>query len=212
MNKLLSIESKLGFVNLPFAINFPNGSLEQNGTCEFMTEQCRKFCHDEYKSDLFEFNTYAFFKKFTTTEIYQELQKCKIEAPLVWFAESGDCPTLIETKILEVMKFLSNIGILQNGFTRNKSFWSQANEIKEVRIFLTVEDMNAVQELNKLGPVAYPLYGTEQVRLYIKNAIWLCGGGSLTGICGQGEVEIGDDMKHPESCINCCEVKIGCYA
>lgn len=212
MNKLLSIEAKLGFVNRPFSIDFPNGSPEQGGTCEFMTEQCKKFCSDLYKYELFESNTYAFFKNSSITEICQELVKHRIESPLMWFCDSGDCPMSMMGKLLKVIRFLSDNGVAQGGFTRNKSFWVEANKIEKVRFFLTVEDMGSVQEMNKLGPVAYPLYGTEQVRIYTENAIWLCGLGDLIffPICGLGELQIGD-VKHPEDCSNCYKEKIGCF-
>ena len=188
-------------------VSFPTGS-PPVGTCEFATKICLKECHKRCPNFKHEYNTYKAFCEMEVDELVSMLEtdvkECSNQV-LTWFAESGDCPTKLTTKIATVMRRLS---MPQNGFTRNKHLWGIAHYIPKVGLVLTEENEKRAIEYAKFGLVGIPNYDEHRVRILKGDDIWICGGG---GVCGCGTVEYDGDESE-EDCGLCYKMSRGCYA
>jgi len=172
------------------------------GTCDFMTPTCSKECKmEQTKKDI---DSYIFFKNSSVRIIASRLLKevkSSNSTILSWFVSSGDCPGKLTDKISGVIKIISENGIPQNGFTRNRNFWERANSIDNVVVCLTTE-----KKIDGLFPIAIPDYKTWKVDIIKKNQEFLCGGGTVNR-CGGGYF----NEIHPEDCSLCHKEKIGCF-
>ena len=193
------------------AISFPAGK-PPIGTCEFATETCLKECADKLKPFKHEIARYELFCNMTPSELIKVITDeidnsvCSHNKILSWFTESGDCPSDLTDKVLEVMHGLH---VPQNGFTRNRRLWKKSHSIPNVHLGFTVEDESAGIELSKQGLVSVPDYKEERVKILKHDQIWLCGGGSVT--CGCGTVE-DSGFDSEEDCGLCHSMTRGCFA
>ncbi|MCG8430399.1 MAG: hypothetical protein MJA29_04425 [Candidatus Omnitrophica bacterium] len=183
------------------------------GTCDFMTKTCAEECR--VSKSLPEIRSYSFFVKNDAKTIInrmlQEIEDNKA-TNLVWWCESGDCPASMTEKISNIMHCISDAGIPQSGFTRNKALWSRANNIKNCNIALTVENEQEAVRLSEHGLISLPNYKTWKVKIFVEGQLYLCGGGGV-GVpsCGMGGVEQ-DDYWGEEDCSICFKNGKGCYS
>jgi len=211
------------------AVFWPVGKLKEGGTCEFSTEQCLEHCCEYYdpsqlKKDVFE---YMITKPLLTvsSRIAQEMANMGV-SQIHWFA-SGDCPKKHTTRIVKVIRRLSKLGKIQNGFTRNQRLWEKVNTFKKVRIALTVDTkvekdkkqtvqhvreamFKAVGELSEdQGPICVPDYKKGQISLYTSYSKET--GRHVMSSCGSSFVSTGTVVKE-NVCRVCYEETIGCFA
>jgi len=157
------------------AVFFPVRRLKDGGTCEFATERCLRECA-AFKNAT-EGNKIPYdekvrvYKQITEGQIFEvcnsiikQLSKCKPPRLLYWFA-CGDCPKKHEDRIVKIIKYMSECGVTQIGFTRNQSLWERVHKLGGVRFILTVEDIKMIDEIYKAGFYAVPNYKTGQVRI-----------------------------------------------
>ncbi len=187
-------------------VAFPSHKGEY-GTCDFMSEKCSRECPDFVTQR--EIDTLLYFESHTDGEISMVLVKEMAETKstiLSWFNECGDCPKRLTKKIVSIISYLSDLGISQNGFTRNKEFWESLNGFRNIHICLTEENEKIANSLLKKGLVAVPNYETCQVSI---GDVYLCGGGIVI-TCGEASVIEGDEV-YEEDCSLCHKRKSGCY-
>ena len=204
-------------------VSWPAYSRKVGGTCDFMTKNCSKYCiltANKAKQSSFEF-----FEDNEPHIIVRELlkQRIKIKAEVIcWWVGSGDCPKRMTSKMLRIVKELSQSNVPQNGFTRNLDFWKKANTFKNVRIALTVEKQDfkawaAVHEYDlkawKGFLISEPNYKIDRSSIYKLGLRETHHGG---GSCGGGWVDyVVTKGKPPESfvedCSLCLRNSVGCY-
>lgn len=188
------------------------------GTCDFMTPKCAKACM--VVTNPVEKAAHQFFVDneplIIVSQILAEMEWMNADM-MSWFIESGDCPTNLNDKIVEVVGYLSSHKVPQNGFTRNKYFWEKANEADDCRICLTVENKEEAIKLSYTNPTAHPNYNKLSVSIYNAGKTMMCGGGwvspgepSTRTICGSGWVDIQGQIQE-EDCSLCCKTNFGCF-
>ena len=198
------------------AISFPAGK-PPDGTCEFATETCLAKCGNRVPNFQAEYKAYDLFCRLNCRKLVSRLT-AEIETSqnkvLSWFTESGDCPTKLTHKIINVMSILP---IPQNGFTRNKELWKLSQLISNVRMVLTEENENIAHSYKEKGMVCVPNYYEQRVKIFKAGKIWLCGAGTVSNpgtpfsTCGCGSVET-DNSESEEDCGLCFQLSRGCYA
>lgn len=158
------------------AIFFPVRRLSDGGTCQFATEQCLRECaafKNASESNKIPYDEKVrIYKRVTEASIFgvcssfvDQLSRCEPPRLLYWFA-SGDCPSKHQDRISTIMKYLSEQGVTQVGFTRNIDLWEETHELKGTKFVLTVEDEADIDnKIRKSGLYAVPNYKTGRVRV-----------------------------------------------
>lgn len=198
------------------------------GTCDFMTDQCRKHCI--LKTNSLEKHAAEFFEDNSPIKISRTLceQLDEMKATtLCWFIGSGDCPKRLTEKVTEIIALITKTKIKQNGFTRNKKLWENCYPMrKRVRLALTVEAevvKDFLMDQAHSGRIGYkpgiyegaliaiPNYKTQIVRIkeiskeFKEMRSWGCGAGWVEFFQAKhGKVTV-------EDCSLCALTKKGCY-
>lgn len=134
------------------------------------------------------------------TRIKKELDKLKSPV-LFWFA-SGDCPPKHTGRVLKLMKSLSDFGVVQQGFTRNRDLWDKVRDIPNNFLVLTTESLKEAEMLSKKGVVAVPDYRDGRIALYRNERHY--------GGCGADWFEF-DEVCREADCLACYQQNMGCY-
>ena len=193
-------------------IFFPVGKPEDDGTCEFASKKCLLACNaircnnfneivgHEKKKIAYDFITKERVFK-VCNQILEELEEmnCKI---LYWFA-SGDCMKKDIGKISKIINHLSNEGIIQLGFTRNKEFWEIFQKRTSIKILLTLESYKEIQKTQEEGLFAIPDYKTGMVKIY--------NGKYYDGSCGTS-MFVYRNIEMEANCFRCYNKEQGCFA
>lgn len=206
------------FCGVP-SIYFPVGKIGKGGTCEFATDKCLKMCAafrnatDEnkigYEPKLRTFELITKERLFLVCDkILQELHQMDSKI-LYWFA-SGDCMMRHSEKIAKIMKHLSEEGIVQCGFTKNKTLWRRTHQIKNVRVALTLDKFEQDSDFAKTyikdtGLIAVPNYEKGCVNLFWCEERWMG-----AGACGYSDYEF-EGITYEADCQKCYETKRGCF-
>lgn len=200
------------------AIFFPIGK-PPNGTCEFATPECSKYCYTlENSKD----NGYSNFdeeirvpeddkiwilQQFRSLPI-NELQSkivCELEGlqtPILHYFGSGDCTMMDIDKISRLIHSLRN-KVTQMGFTRNIELWKQHKDI----LALTIEKKEDTLDSNTIYSIAdYE----EQVSVMYCPSYQIRGGHCGPVICRDRDLER-SDLDHYINCKTCFRLKIGCF-
>ena len=203
---------------------FPIGLLEFGGTCQYPSQECLKECYAMRKDydetvnisedDKHEIYRY-FINKPTVTlcnKIIEEMegQQAKI---LSWFA-SGDCIDRDIDKLYSVMLLLNELGVVQNGFTRNRDLYERILRDEKIKsIVLTVEVLESegddAFEGYPTGVWAVPDYKKGLVRLYHGKLGYESYGGC--GFEGVKHKFKGKKIEIATNCMGCYKRKIGCF-
>ncbi len=226
MNKLLYQFSGVA------GIFFPVGKPEDDGTCEFASNKCLLACAaincnpkkgfkqirnpdngstiqceegiekigHEKKKELYDFIIEK--PVFQVCDrIMHELaeMKCNI---LYWFA-CGDCMKKDEARILKIIEYLDNEGVIQCGFTRNKTFWEESVKYTNY-IALTLESYWEVLKSQTMGLFAVPDYKNNTVKIYKgQETYWICGGNFTYLKLRVNTIK--------SNCLECFNKKEGCF-
>lgn len=196
-------------------IFFPAGKISKKGTCEFATTKCIKNCPEIPNVAQPHFDTYDFIignkPLIVSTKITREMSEISVTI-LTWFA-SGDCMVKDEKHILDIIKRLSLIGIIQHGFTRNIEFWKKVQDIKNVYFALTVETEKEKDKYVNLGLVVIPDYKKDLIILYKMEEHDLIKTIKTIGSCGGAfydDEKVGTEMRE-SNCQICYERMGGCF-
>ncbi len=194
------------------AIFFPIGQ-PPNGTCEFSTEECRKYCY-AISSSLFDYETsvseedkwdiYNFIINRPISDIcekiFQELSG--LQTPILHWFGTGDCLTkdtdIISSIIDSISKYKEDI--VQMGFTRNVELWKRYKDI----FALTVE---GVEKIEEEGIFSISDYKNEVSVIYSPS--YKVKGGYCGPITCKDLVDT--KLEHQINCRVCCDLKMGCF-
>lgn len=191
---------------------FPVGRIRNGGTCEFANDVCLEECvafknaTDENRIG-YEVKeaAYRFIIQQPLHIVCQKIVEEIKEAGgtiLYWFA-AGDCVREYTKRIVEVIKYLSTVEVIQCGFTRNLKLWEQVIGLKNVHLVLTVRSKEEAEAIKHEGMVAVPDYKKTIIELYKM--------GYAYGSCGGGWYELSGRKRMAADCTLCCERKEGCF-
>lgn len=206
-------------------VSWPAYSRRRGGTCDFMTTQCKEHCI--LQTNHIEKDSFAFFEDNSPPAIVRKLIddiNALKATVLCWFIGSGDCPKRMTSKLIDVIRDLSEMGIRQHGFTRNMDFWYRANQQPKCTIVLTVEKgdrerYDRASELihdddgRKTYLIAEPDYRRSTVRIYrlnvkLKYTSVGCGGGWVI----DARSESLPPQVTVEDCSLCLQNNDGCFS
>lgn len=193
-------------------VSWPAYSRSKGGTCDFMTEQCKKHCI--VTTNEIEEGSLKFFRDNHIMRIVRELIEGigKLEASILcWFIGSGDCPKGMTDKVFRVMDVLNDMDVIQHGFTRNEELWRRTFDLRKCTMILTVEKDEDIPYSAKGALVAEPNYEKDVVKIYRIGERWQCSWG-----CGGGWVHPTKTSKYipkttVEDCSLCLENNNGCF-
>lgn len=211
--------------NYVAGIFFPIGEPRFGGTCQYASERCLKECyalnkHYDVTVDIPEDDKreiYKFIVKESTltvcNTIIKEMEGLQAKI-LTWFC-SGDCPDSDIERIYQVMLLLNEQGVIQNGFTRNTQLYGRIIDDGIIKhIILTVESQSvddAPEDEYPMGIWAIPDYDKGIIKLYH---------GTLAhrediGNCGWHQVREtkfkGKEIVIATNCYGCYKKGIGCF-
>ena len=210
--------------NYVAGIFFPIGRLETGGTCQYASDRCLEECYglnkhydvtvDISEDDKQQIYKFIIEKSLLTicTAIITEMEGMQAKI-LSWFC-TGDCPDKDIDKIWEIIRLLEQEGIIQNGFTRNIDFYHAVHNLAP-HIVLTVESKDIDDTPESIDPEnglwAIPDYGKGEVKLYQGTLAYK----KEYGSCGWHTTKIiKADLKEIEiatNCYGCYKQKIGCF-
>ncbi len=196
------------------AIFFPIG-LPPNGTCEFSTKKCRKYCY-AVSDDLFDYETrvseedkwdiynYIINRPIADIclKIFKELDGLQTSI-LHWFG-TGDCQTKDIDKVSFIISSISKHikkDVIQMGFTRNVELWNRHKNI----FALTVKSIDNIKE--KEGMFSISDYKNGVSIMYSPK--YNVRGGYCGPVTCRDLVEA--KLTHSINCKVCCDLKIGCF-
>lgn len=205
-------------------IFFPIGKPECGGTCQYATDKCLRLCYaldkgydetvnipERQKGKIYKFFTQETILR-VCNEVLKEMEELQATI-LSWFC-SGDCLDKDVDRLVEIMGLLHDEGVIQNGFTRNQTFYRKImTQGKLKHIVLTVEsrraeDAPAFDDVESIW--AIPNYKTGIVTLY--RGKW--GSKRVMGYCGFNEVTTnfkGKTVRIASNCLGCYKKKMGCF-
>ena len=161
------------------------------GTCEFASDVCLSCCASFGGQNVLGVDCKEHALRFLmNSESVEITSKIRSEATAVYWFASGDCPSSLGEKLAEVILLLSDLGINQNGFTRNVSFWNKVRHFSN--IVLTIEAPKKSDGVGFL--MAVPNYETGAVSVYFDRSLVMECFGDCTYRCDQ-----------------CIEEKKGCF-
>lgn len=209
-------------------VSWPAYKRASGGTCDFMTVACAKHC--KLTTNDIERNSLKYFEENEVAKVSRKLISDMNELNadiLCWFIGSGDCPKQLTSKLVDIAKTMSGLGIIQHGFTRNIEFWEYMNLIKNVSVVLTVEKgqkskmAKAIEMQNNylyeepapVFMVGEPDYEMRTVNIFRptyneRHYTTGCGGGWVTEIGRDGEI----NKTTVEDCSICLKNNDGCYS
>jgi len=166
----MNVNNKIVFLDGMFpAIIFPVGLPEDGGTCAYLTEHCLLYCPTQ-ETNKHERRAYKFFEDNSATTIINKILEdmCDYNLMHLYWWPWGDCLPEIADKISDIMLKLSAIGILQNGYTRNKSFWRNINfpQIDNLRIGLHADTVEEAKKLSINKIICCPDVTVNKAELY----------------------------------------------
>lgn len=194
------------------AVMFPIGKPPE-GTCQFATKKCLRFCYVEEDADYDEEMVIPdadkkwIYEQFMTQpiewmrdEIDRELDG--LQTPILHWFGSGDCLTKDMKRISEIIDVAATIpGIVQMGFTRNVKLWKKYKNI----FALTIENKNRAN--NREGMFSIPDY-PKQVSVMYATKYRVRGGQCGSVSCSDLKGEI---IEHAINCKTCLRLKAGCF-
>ncbi len=191
------------------AIYFPPGLPERSGSCAFASMKCLVNCLSYLIQNSITKGTFDAFRKYEAKALTEKLWGQIKEQPIKlmeWFCW-GDCPPEMTDKVVDIIKGLSEKGVIQCGFTRNKELWRVVLKVPNVRIGITIEDIDDVKEYAKKGLVAHPQYDSGETELFYKvtnNRHHASCGGSFMR-------ETANGISYEADCQTCYKNKRGCF-
>lgn len=211
MGCFMKVDNRIVFMDGMFpAIFFPVGKPEDGGSCEFLSEHCLQYCPAQ-ETNRHEIRALEFFKENTidiiVDKILEDMNLYNI-MHLYWWPW-GDCLPELTDKISEIMLDLSEIGLLQNGYTRNMELWKLISFMRTkdtLRIGFHVDTVEEAKEMSAHGHIiCCPDVTVGKAELYLREK-------KIARCCGiwcewvtVGDVRVAD-------CQECFLYKQGCFS
>ena len=189
-------------------IYMPVGKPEDGGSCAFMTDKCYQNCPSCGVVTPHEERVLKYFLESSSEDIADrmllELNEYFGKNIISWNSW-GDCLPELTGKYIEVMYILNRSRIIQNGFTRNKELWKMAPKLDDLRIALTVDDMDEAKKMSYSGVVCCPDVDNGQARIFI--------GGELKSRCsGWFCLEVKSGRTLESDCLMCYVNQTCCFS
>ena len=191
------------------AVYFPPGLPERGGSCAFASMRCLVNCLSYLTQNSITKDTFDVFQKqdakTITEKLWKQIEKQPIKL-MEWFCW-GDCPPGMTDKVIDVIKGLSLKGVVQCGFTRNKELWQAVLKVPNVRIGITIEDIDDIKEYAKKGLVAHPQYDSGETELFYKTT-----DSKHYASCGGSFMRVtATEISYEADCLTCYKNKRGCF-
>jgi hypothetical protein len=132
---LMKVDDMVVFMDGMFpAILFPVGKPEDGGTCAYLTDHCLLYCPTQ-EINSHEARALEFFKENDVDTIASKLLEdvCFYSVMHLYWWSWGDCLPELVDKISSIMLKLSDLGLLQNGYTKNRELWERINFFSPTR-------------------------------------------------------------------------------
>lgn len=206
----MKVDNRLVFMDGMFpAIFFPVGKPEDGGSCAYLTDHCLEYCPAQ-ETNRHEIRALEFFKENDKNTIIAKILEDMTFYSLMhlYWWPWGDCLPEMTNKIFDIMTDLSEIGLLQNGYTRNPELWKLVNFLgvkDNLRIGGHVDTVEDAKALSSKGHViCCPDITVGKAELYYR-------GKKVARCCGiwcewitVGDVRVAD-------CQECYLYKQGCF-
>lgn len=193
------------------SIFFPIG-LPPDGTCEFSTKECRKYCY-AYNDSLFDFESHIpekekqriydyiikwYFVKTVCDRIVEELEG--LQSPILHWFGTGDCMEKDTDRISSIIESMPD-HVVQMGFTRNTKLWERHKDI----FVLTIENREDIGDRDGMFSVSNFAEGISVMATKDYNV--------RGGYCGPITCRdlIESKLEHQINCQICHKLKIGCF-
>ncbi len=165
----MEIEDRILFLeNGSPCIFFPVGKLADGGTCNFMTDECYENCPSCGVVHEHEIKALKYFKDNPIGEIVERIMKelSYFESTFLGWFSWGDCPPSLTEKIVEIVRRLNESGIIQNGFTRNKTLWEKIPCKNNLRFSLSVDTEKDANVSSNSKTVCFPDISRAEARVF----------------------------------------------
>ena len=137
------------------SIYMPIGPPSEGGTCAFATKQCMQYCPSGMVINDVERNVLRFFRENDAGTVVQRLhgeflemmKNPRAEQMIQWWTW-GDCLPELTDKVAAVILGLSDLGVSQYGFTRNRKLWELIPSHDTLHLGLTVDDLDEAMRLS----------------------------------------------------------------
>lgn len=183
------------------------------GTCEFATSSCCKYC---YVNDHSNFDEETRIPQEIKRQIYQLVMTLPIKVLWQWFLNdleglqthilswfgSGDCLTKDVDRISEIIEQAPS-SIIQMGFTRNKKLWKRYKNI----FALSIESEKDATDTEAMYSI--PDYESETSVMYCPS--YEVRGGFCGPIVCTDRDRNRKDLTHYINCKICYRLKTGCF-
>ncbi len=206
----MKVDNRIVFMDGMFpAIFFPVGKPEDGGSCAYLTDHCLQYCPAQ-ETNRHEIRALEFFRnnsvEIIIAKILEDMNLYNI-IHLYWWPW-GDCLPELTDKISEIILELSEIGLLQNGYTRNMELWKLIKFLgskDNLRFGFHVDTIEEAKEMSANGHViCCPDVTVGKAELYYREK-------KVARCCGiwcewvtVGDVRVAD-------CQECYLYKQGCF-
>ena len=167
----MKVDDKIVFMDGMFpAIIFPVGKPEDGGTCAYLTDHCLLYCPTQ-ETNKHEVRALQFFKDNTLKTITDKILEdmCSYNLMHLYWWPWGDCLPEMTDKITDIMWILADVGILQNGYTRNPTLWRNINFVKKpnnLRIGFHVDTIKEAKNLSDGKVICCPDITVNKAEMY----------------------------------------------
>jgi len=203
----MNADKKIVFMDGMFpAIFFPVGPLKDGGSCEYLTEECLKYC-PSHEINEHETRALQYFEENDAHDIIDRIIKelCQESIMHLYWFSWGDCPETLTYKITKVMFGLLRKGVLQNGFTKNPHLWKTIPFDDRLRIGYHVDTYNEIIKLSTdKNIICLPDVDVGKAELYFK-------GEKIARCCGIWCEWVKEKTIRIADCQECYIYKKGCF-
>ena len=204
----MKANNKIVFMDGMFpAIFFPVGKPEDGGSCKYLSEHCLLYCPAKETNE-HEMRALEYFKKGRVDVIVNKIidDMCSYNIMHLYWWPWGDCLPELTDKITDIMLKLSKIGILQNGYTRNRLLWQNMNFPQEdnLRIGLHVDIIEEAKELSENKVICCPDVVVGKAELYFNQE-------KIARCCGIWCDWLTTNETRIADCQECYLYKQGCF-
>lgn len=167
----MKVDDRIVFLDGMFpAIFFPVGLPENGGTCAYLSKHCLQYCPTQETNE-HEVRALKFFMENNEGVIIEKILEdmCFYNLMHLYWWPWGDCLPEMTDKITNIMLKLSEAGILQNGYTRNKSLWKNINFIQRpdnLRIGFHVDTVKEAKSISQGKVICCPDITVNKAELY----------------------------------------------
>jgi hypothetical protein len=204
----MKVNDRIVFMDGMFpAIFFPVGDPALGGSCAFLSEHCLSYCPAQ-ETNKHEIRALKFFKEQDEAVIVDKIieDMCVYTITHLYWWPWGDCLPELTDKITNIMSKLSDIGILQNGYTRNPILWRNIHALNKdnLKIGFHVDTVEEAKILSDGKVMCCPDVAVTKAELYFN-------GEKVARCCGIWCDWLTQDETLIADCQECYLYKEGCF-